>query len=642
MKSTITKLFIFLFVCGAINNTFSQTEAQRRVITKNYDHDALEKLAARLEAEYKTNYNRALILAKQNNWPIRIQKQDGGSTALQGVSDLGKPLYYTTTNEGSAITSRTNQVQPNGVLGLDLTGVDMFAGVWEDTKPIEHDDFVGRLFNYDGTNGPNVVGFHSTHVVGTIISNGYHNADGKGMATDAWAWTSNWDNDLSEMALTAKGGMLVSNHSYGLIPEDLDLTYFGAYLKSSKDLDEVLYNAPYYQAVTAAGNDRDNSVPINPTKQGYDLLTKYNTAKNVIVVAAVQQVLDYTGPQSVTMSSFSNWGPTDDNRIKPDISAKGVNVLSTNDNPSKTGYSYSDGTSMAAPGVTGSLLLLQQHFANLYGDFMYSATLRGLMVHTASEAGSFPGPDSKFGWGLMNTGAAANIITKSVEGSDQFVISELTLNQGVVYTKNITISGNEPLVATIDWTDIPGKSTSGEVDSNVPVLVNDLDIRITKDNTTYFPWKLGPGLSGPALKGDNSVDNVEKIEILNPEAGTYTITVSNKGTLVANKNGDLKQNFSLIITGGTTLNTNDTVFKAFNVWPNPINDKLNVSIQSQLSDDVFVTIYDIQGKRIINEKLNFSNDFFKGSLNVDSLNPGMYLVKVIQGDKQSFRKIIKK
>jgi hypothetical protein len=30
------------------------------------------------------------------------------------------------------------------------------------------------------------------------------------------------------------------------------------------------------------------------------------------------------------MSSFSNYGPTDDGRIKPDISAKGVNVYSCN------------------------------------------------------------------------------------------------------------------------------------------------------------------------------------------------------------------------------------------------------------------------------------------------------------------------
>ena len=98
----------------------------------------------------------------------------------------------------------------------------------------------------------------------------------------------------------------------------------------------------------------------------------------------------------------------------------------------------------------------------------------------------------------------------------------------------------------------------------------------------------------------------------------------------------------MILTGSTTLSTNDTVFEKFDVWPNPINDQLNVAIQSQSSDDVFVTVYDILGKRIINEKLNFSNDFYKGTLNVESINPGIYLVKITQGNKQSVRKIVKK
>ena len=149
MKSIITNLFFLFFVFGSVNHTFSQTEAQRRVLTKDYDQVTLTKLAERLEAEYKENYNKALILAKQNNWPLRIQKADGGSSELQGVSDNGTPLYYTTSNLGSSITSRTNQVQPNGVLGLNLTGFEMNAGVWEDNKPIDHDDFKGRFVCID-------------------------------------------------------------------------------------------------------------------------------------------------------------------------------------------------------------------------------------------------------------------------------------------------------------------------------------------------------------------------------------------------------------------------------------------------------------------------------------------------------------
>ena len=46
-------------------------------------------------------------------------------------------------------------------------------------------------------------------------------------------------------------------------------------------------------------------------------------------VGAVNDVLNYTGPGSVGMSSFSSWGPTDDGRIKPDVVGNGVGLFSS-------------------------------------------------------------------------------------------------------------------------------------------------------------------------------------------------------------------------------------------------------------------------------------------------------------------------
>jgi len=110
------------------------------------------------------------------------------------------------------------------------------------------------------------------------------------------------------------------------------------------------------------------------------------------------------------MSSFSNYGPTDDGRIKPDISAKGVNVsscISTSD----TAYSSFNGTSMATPAITGLIVLLQKHFNNVTGAYMKAATVRGLLCHSAREAGAYDGPDYEFGWGLADGLAAANLIS---------------------------------------------------------------------------------------------------------------------------------------------------------------------------------------------------------------------------------------
>ena len=126
------------------------------------------------------------------------------------------------------------------------------------------------------------------------------------------------------------------------------------------------------------------------------------------------------------MSSFSGWGPTDDGRIKPDICANGVGLYSSYSG-SDTQYASISGTSMATPNLSGSLLLLQQHYQNLFGtgSFMRSATLKGLVIHTADEAGSNPGPDYKFGWGLANMATAAQAITaaKANNGSFVFVLA---------------------------------------------------------------------------------------------------------------------------------------------------------------------------------------------------------------------------
>ncbi len=83
------------------------------------------------------------------------------------------------------------------------------------------------------------------------------------------------------------------------------------------------------------------------------------------------------------------------------------------------------------------------------------------------------------------------------------------------------------------------------------MLVNDLDLRITKDSTTYLPWILNPASpSAAAATGDNYRDNVEKIEIVAPAAGNYTIKVTHKGTLQ-----NTSQAFSLIISGVTHKDT---------------------------------------------------------------------------------------
>ena len=70
----------------------------------------------------------------------------------------------------------------------------------------------------------------------------------------------------------------------------------------------------------------------------------------------------------------------------------------------------------------------------------------------------------------------------------------------------------------------------------------------------------------------------------------------------------------MIVTGISpqNLGIEQNDFKEFNVWPNPADSVLNVAIQSDLSDEAIVTIYDVQGRIVATQKLDASNAMSKG------------------------------
>ena len=139
------------------------------------------------------------------------------------------------------------------------------------------------------------------------------------------------------------------------------------------------------------------------------------------------------------MTGFSSWGPTDDGRIKPDLVANGWLLVSTYGQDPY--YAPALGTSMATANVTGSLLLLQEYYQDIYGtgNFMRAATLKALAIHTADEAGTADGPDYRHGWGLLNTRSAAQLITAHSIGAPQQQIIEGSLTDGATDAIPITV-----------------------------------------------------------------------------------------------------------------------------------------------------------------------------------------------------------
>ncbi|WP_395061880.1 S8 family serine peptidase [Flavobacterium sp.] len=541
MKNKYLLSLLFFLFCLFVQ---SQSPSDVKQIIANYDLAKLKEKEIFYRKKAENEKTKAIAVAKINNWPIVVENEDGSKSELMRLTDDGYPIYYTTDNANAAISTRTNFLNTGGALGLNLDGQGMTVRVWDgDAVRTTHNAFGGRVTVIDDPTG--TLSSHSTHVTGTMVAASPANI--KGMASQATARTFNWTDDESEALSEIQLGMLVSNHSYGVpitgTNGPLAAWIIGAYTYNSFSWDEIAYLSPYYLQVASAGNDGQSNANAEPLAAGFDKLTTNKTSKNNLVVANAQDaIIGANGVlTSVSINSSSSQGPTDDYRIKPDITGNGTNVTSTNSTSNTSTISYT-GTSMSSPNVAGTLILLQQHYKNITNSFMRSATLKGIACHTADDAGEI-GPDPVFGWGLLNAKSAAQAISNN--GLSSWV-SEENLSQGQTFTMNVNSNGTTPLIASITWTDVPGTPYGGDLaNEGSRALVNDLDIRITKNTTTFFPWKLQFDPNSPAVRtGDNNVDNVEQVKIDSPTSGNYTITVTHKGVLVNNN-----QNYSLVITG---------------------------------------------------------------------------------------------
>ncbi len=527
-----------------------------------------------LSDEYKSGWQKRKAdveqFSRRNNLPIRQELPNGRVFELIAV-EAGRPVYYTTDNVNAAATTRANKLWSGGGLGLTLDGTG-FNGlaIWDGGAVLTtHQEFnntgTGRVTKQDGAT---TVSAHATHVSGTLVGGGV-TASARGMASNGNLKAYEWTNDNTEMASAAAGGLLISNHSYGYIrgwynngttwswygntsvstQEDYQ---FGLYDSEARAWDEIAYNAPYYLIVKSAGNDRGEgpttgTYPVDGYPNGYDCIGNQGVAKNILTVGAVNDVTTYSGPGSVAMSSFSGWGPADDGRIKPDIVGNGIGLYSSVSTSTSSYASYS-GTSMSSPNVAGTLVLLQQHFRNLNGGTsMRAATLKSLVINTADECGAASGPDYQFGWGLLNAARAAELITRDATNAN--VIDERTLNNQETQTLEVSAFGTEPLIVSIVWTDPPGTAQGAVLDPLTPALVNDLDLRLLRNETTYFPYKLdrnNPAAAATA-SSENNTDNAELVYIAAPTAGVYTVQIDHDGTLAQ------PQHYSLVISGGVPL-----------------------------------------------------------------------------------------
>jgi serine protease AprX len=344
----------------------------------------------------------------------------------------------------------------------------------------------------------------------------------------------------------------------------------GEYDRQCRELDTFVWEHKDFAVLFAAGNDGTDAN--GDGKIDLTSVTPPGTAKNCITVGASENQRpefinesyggiewwpsDYPVPpikddpmtdsSTTDVVAFSSRGPTNDNRIKPDIVAPGTFILSTRSRyialnntgwakfPPNKDYFFMGGTSMATPLTAGGVAVIRQFLREKAQIQKPSAALlKATVIHGAKRMkyryaaevrnGLY---DMEQGWGLVNIKESVSPIS----GKTVYMDQKGGLKTGEVAAFETDINGsNAPFKVTMVYSDFPG-----------PGLINNLNLVVTDPNGKRYHGNI---FEEPSDSRFDTVDNVEVVFILDPVKGRYKIEVIGANIV------EQVQDFALVYSG---------------------------------------------------------------------------------------------
>jgi subtilisin family serine protease len=355
-------------------------------------------------------------------FPFRIEHGEGPANIECGVTTIGADRVWNELNfTGAGVVV--------GVIdtGICRTHPDLANQIWINTGEIPFnqidDDLNGFVddvwgWNFENNN-ENVTDFHGhgTHVSGTVAGNGT-NGRTTGVAPEAQIMTLKFWNSFSGQQTVWDSMQYGVDNGADILTASLGWPY-------SQNPDRFTWRTVCENSIAAgvvviyaAGNEGSCCRPYGAVRCPGDV-------PDVISVGATDcndNIASFSSRGPITWQSIAPWNdwPYPPGKIKPTISAPGVNTVSTSQDCS--GYRTMSGTSMATPHVAGTVALMLEANPALDHD-----RVKELLKETAIDLGE-PGPDNTFGWGRID---AYEAVLASMTGTIPLRLTATNLVAGV-------------------------------------------------------------------------------------------------------------------------------------------------------------------------------------------------------------------
>jgi subtilisin family serine protease len=485
-------------------------------------------------------------------------------------------------------------VRKNATVGLEGDGE--IVGVADTGIDKSHADLTNRIAGVSAWGRPGDTSDpegHGTHVAGCIVGDGTASqGEVLGAAPKAKLFFQSildkngglggLPSDIGELLKEAYAkGARVHNNSWGAFS-------FARYSSTSLDVDRFVAANPDMLVVIAAGNDgigiaRGVGSKMNADKGFVDwpCVAAPATAKNGLTVGASRSSRKQGGYAELTWSdawpdyypdapiagerissddqclaAFSSRGPSDDQRIKPDVVAPGTDIAAAKSKdaplhkfwgayPKNKQYGFMGGTSMAAPYVSGCAALVREWYRK-HGNWATpsAALLKATLINGTrritgndSIAAVTGEPNFHQGFGRIDMSTTVpNPLTPGLQLAfvDTWKDAKQPLTQTGKRVRFQVTAGNAfPLRLCLTWTDPPARG----LQNSLLLLVDDANQKKWVGNANAATIL---NIAGGPRDPNN---NVQVVRIDNPTPGIYTIVVVASNLLIP------PQAFALVVAG---------------------------------------------------------------------------------------------
>jgi ELWxxDGT repeat protein len=156
-------------------------------------------------------------------------------------------------------------------------------------------------------------------------------------------------------------------------------------------------------------------------------------------------------------------------------------------------------------------------------------------------------------------------------------------------------------------------------ENNLPINTEKVKLISTESNNWKYEW----------LRNGKTIEKANLSIYQVSSTGTYQVKVEDE-IGCTNVSDSIVVNF-----GDQEPNSDDFVLK---VSPNPSQNYLNLTFESNYQADFKVNLYDVMGRIVLQQKVSPNQN---NIIQIQDLNKGMYFLKLSDGEKQGIRKIFK-